>query len=288
MLGGVNILKPVGWSSSDVVVKVRGILRSYVGDKKVKVGHMGTLDPGGSGVLPILFGKATRLFDYRLGGRKLYRAFFVFGKSTDTLDSYGKLTHSGARIPSIEEIQSVLSGFIGEIDQVPPEYSSVSVGGLRGYAAARKGIVLDMPLRKVNIYSISIRSFENSTLEVDVECSGGTYIRSLGRDIAKALDSVMYMSAIIRLADKNFSIEDSITIEEFSTAPEKGIITIDELLRDEIRVDIDAVTGVKLLNGLSCPANGIDGVYALYIDSKCYGLCKDNHSEIETVVRLWE
>lgn len=288
MTGGVNILKPAGWSSSDAVVKVRGILRSYCQDKKIKVGHGGTLDPGACGVLPILFGKATGLFDYRLGGRKLYRARFVFGSSTDTLDSYSETTHKGARIPEYSEIVGGLSGFIGEIDQVPPRYSSVSVGGVRAYAAARRGQELILPSRRVKIFSIEPLSYDCGVLELDISCGGGTYIRSLCRDIAAALGTAAYMSLLIRLEDRDFAIEDSHTIEEFSDNPEACIIGIDELIRDEPRVDIGMELGSKLINGVRIAERGVSGFYSLYIDGRCYGICRDCEGAVKTAVRLWE
>ena len=128
--GFINVLKPSFMTSSDVVVKVRGILKKHYGEK-VKVGHLGTLDPGGAGVLPVAIGKGARLFPYTDESVKVYRAGFKFGVETDTLDSFGKVTKTCDKIPTKEEILTVLPKFIGKIAQLPPNYSSISVNGKR-------------------------------------------------------------------------------------------------------------------------------------------------------------
>ena len=167
MLGVFNVLKPTGWTSSDVVVKVRHILREYTGDKKIKVGHLGTLDPAGSGVLPVCFGAATKLFDYYVSMDKIYRTTFTFGKSTDTLDAYGVVTESGGRVPSICEITAKIGMFLGNIMQIPPKFSRISVNGERACDAARKGKDIQIKPREVSIYAIEILSFDDGVLALD-------------------------------------------------------------------------------------------------------------------------
>lgn len=286
MLGVINVNKPTGYSSSDVVVVVRGMLRRYFGEKNIKVGHLGTLDIGGSGVLPIVFGKATKLFDYLSTSRKKYRAEFVFGKLTDTLDSYGDVVANNDKSISRDEIESVLPSFIGEIDQIPPKYSRVSVGGVRGYQAMRRGGDIEMPTKKVVIYSIDILSFEDNRLVVDVECSGGTYIRSLARDIAEALGTVAYMSWIIRLETKGLTVSESVTLDELRTDIGRYIQPIDGLISDIMRVDISDKR--RILDGLPVSACGIKGDYLGIIDGRIYGIVRDEADSIKTIINLYE
>lgn len=286
MLGVINVNKPTGYSSSDVVVVVRGMLRKYFGEKNIKVGHLGTLDIGGSGVLPIVFGKATKLFDYLSTSRKKYRAEFVFGKLTDTLDSYGDVVAVNDKSISRDEIERVLPSFIGEIEQIPPKYSRVSVGGVRGYEAMRRGGDIEMPTKKVVIYSIDILSFKDNRLVVDVECSGGTYIRSLARDIAEALGTVAYMSWIIRLETKGLTVSESVTLDELRTDIGRYIQPIDGLISDIMRVDISDKR--RILDGLPVSACGIKGDYLGIIDGRIYGIVRDEADSIKTIINLYE
>lgn len=286
MLGVININKPTGYSSSDVVVVVRGMLRKYFGEKNIKVGHLGTLDIGGSGVLPIVFGKATKLFDYLSTSRKKYRAEFVFGKLTDTLDSYGEVVSVDDKSINIDEIKQVLPSFIGAIDQVPPKYSRVSVGGVRGYEAMRRGGDIEMPTKKIEVYSIDILSFDKNRLVVDVECSGGTYIRSLARDIAEAVGTVAHMSWIIRLETKSLTICESVTLDELRTNIERYIQPIDGLIGDITRVDISDKR--RILDGIPVSACEIKGDYLGMIDGKIYGIVRDESGVIKTLINLYE
>lgn len=286
MLGVININKPTGYSSSDVVVVVRGMLRKYFGEKNIKVGHLGTLDIGGSGVLPIVFGKATKLFNYLSTSRKKYRAEFVFGKLTDTLDSYGEVVSVDDKSINIDEIKQVLPSFIGAIDQVPPKYSRVSVGGVRGYEAMRRGGDIEMPTKKIEVYSIDILSFDKNRLVVDVECSGGTYIRSLARDIAEAVGTVAHMSWIIRLETKSLTICESVTLDELRTNIERYIQPIDGLIGDITRVDISDKR--RILDGIPVSACGIKGDYLGMIDGKIYGIVRDESGVIKTLINLYE
>ena len=192
MNGFINVIKPVGATASDVVVKLKFLLQEK------KIGHLGTLDPGASGVLPIAVGQATRLFDFLTDKVKYYRAFFTFGKTTDTLDAYGVLTESSDVIPDENAIKGVLTGFVGEFDQIPPVYSAKSVGGVRSYKLARSGAEVELKPKRVSIYEIRLISQKSDdTFVVDIKCSAGTYIRSLARDIAQACGTVGYMGDLI-------------------------------------------------------------------------------------------
>lgn len=286
MIGVFNIIKPTGFTSSDVVVKIRGILRRHYGVKNIKVGHLGTLDPGGSGVLPIVFGKATRLFDYLSRSDKKYRAEFVFGVTTDTLDSYGVVTETSENIPNSEQISRVIAEFIGEIDQIPPQYSRVSVDGVRSCDAARRGVEIDVPTRKVLIKNIEIVRQSSGRVTLDIECGGGTYIRSLCRDIAERLDTVAYMSYIIRLAAKTLTVENGVTIAEVADEIEGNILPIDVLLEGMPRYEI--TEGDKMLHGLDVNPLGKIGDYIGLINGDVYGVCRDGINNIETIVNLYD
>lgn len=286
-MGVINVLKPTGWTSSDVVVKVKHLLKNYTGNKKIKVGHLGTLDPAGSGVLPICFGSATRLFDYMVGQDKVYRATFCFGKTTDTLDSYGVVVGECKNIPTLDEITSKIGMFLGKIMQLPPKYSRISVGGIRACDAARDGKEIDIKPRQVNVYNINILSYDDGVLTLDIHCSGGTYIRSICRDLAVAVDSIAYMSSIIRLQNKNFFIENAVTLDELKDNIEKHIISLEDLFSDMPKVYVQGKESFQLLNGVKIANRGIKTDYIVVIDGKIFGICKDGDKNLEVVVRLW-
>ena len=221
MNGFINVLKPVGATASDMVVCIKHILHEK------KIGHLGTLDPGASGVLPVAVGLGTKLFDFLTDKTKKYRAFFTFGKTTDTLDSYGNIVVDNGAIPSANQLQAVLSGFTGEFEQVPPVYSAKSVGGVRAYKLARNGIQVELKPRKINIYNISfIAQKTDDTFVFDITCGGGTYIRSIVRDIADKLNTVGYMSGLIRLQSGCFDIEQAYTLDEIRSLKERCITDI--------------------------------------------------------------
>lgn len=227
MNGFVNVLKPVGATASDVVVCVKHVL----GERKV--GHLGTLDPGASGVLPVAVGQATRLFDFLTNKVKRYRAFFTFGTTTDTLDSYGVITQKSDVLPTDDQIRAVLSGFVGEFDQIPPIYSAKSVDGVRAYKLARSGVDVELKPRKICIYDIRfVERKSYNTVVVDITCGGGTYIRSIARDLADSLGTVAYMSGLIRLQSGCFDIEHAYTLDEIRTLKEQCLLDVMYPLND--------------------------------------------------------
>ena len=208
MNGFVNVLKPVGATASDIVVCVKHIFRE-------KAGHLGTLDPGASGVLPIAVGQATKLFDFLTNKTKYYRAFFTFGKTTDTLDSYGTVTETNGTLPNADDVSVALKHFCGQLNQVPPVFSAKSVNGVRAYKLARSGAQVELKPRTVTVYGIDLVSrLSADTFVIDIRCSGGTYIRSLARDIAAYCGTVGYMSGLIRLQSGCFDIARAYTLDE--------------------------------------------------------------------------
>ena len=221
MNGFINVLKPVGATASDVVVCLKHVLHEK------KVGHLGTLDPGASGVLPIAVGLGTRLFNFLTNKVKYYRAFFTFGKTTDTLDSYGEVTDTCEHIPTSEQVETVLQSFVGELQQIPPAYSAISVGGVRAYKLARSGETVELHSRNVSVYDIKlVKQQDANTFVIDIWCSGGTYIRSLARDIAAACRTVGYMSGLIRLKSGCFDIQSAYTLDEIRELKEKCLLDV--------------------------------------------------------------
>ncbi len=213
--GFLNISKPYGWTSHDVVQLVRrltGIRR---------VGHAGTLDPAAVGVLMVAVGRATRLIDYLAEQYKCYCGDVVLGAATDTDDGEGAVLY--ARDPSnitLDLATEALSGFLGEIEQVPPQYSAVKVQGKKAYEVARKGGKTHLAPRRVTIKGLAVVDWEPPTLSVAVLCSKGTYIRSLARDLGERLGVGAHLGALVRLASGPFTWEDAVGIEDLKLAAE--------------------------------------------------------------------
>jgi tRNA pseudouridine55 synthase len=224
MLHGWIILdKPVGLGSTTAVSAVKRLLRE-AGEPKTKVGHGGTLDPLASGVLPIALGEATKLAGRMLDATKAYDFTIGFGEETDTLDAEGEVIATSNVRPTLADIETVLPGFIGEIDQVPPVYSALKIGGKPAYARARSGEALEMKSRRVVVHSLSIghpgESGGPTAYKVTLSCtvSKGTYIRSLARDIAHALGTVGHVSHLRRTRAGPFSLDQAISLDFLSEA----------------------------------------------------------------------
>lgn len=281
MKGFVNINKPYGMTSSDIVVKVRGILRRASGEKQ-KVGHLGTLDPIGTGVLPIAVGTATRLFDYMQQKVKIYRATFVFGETTDTLDCTGKVIEIGSVIPTREQIEETAKNIVGEIDQIPPQYSAKSVGGVRAYDLARKGIQVDLKPKKVTVYYVKTvdcnldgtpYALKENEYAFEIACSSGTYIRSIARDLAASLGTLAYMSSICRVRSGDFEICDSVSLEDFEKMPLEYLKPMDCALKSFQKVPIDYTQKGKVLNGVSLRIDDLPlGDFVVECDGEVLGI----------------
>ncbi len=211
--GFLNLNKPLHLTSHDVVAAIRRRCRPSSG--KVKVGHAGTLDPLADGVLIICLGAATRLSEYMMRSRKVYRAQITFGTSTTTFDAAGDVvaTQDASRLTQAN-IEDALPQFIGEIRQIPPMYSAVKVKGKKLYELARAGQTVARPERKITIYSIDIISWNAPALEMEIQCSAGTYIRSLANDLGDALGVGAYLSALTRIASGAFRLDQSIALDE--------------------------------------------------------------------------
>ena len=242
--GFVNINKPTGMTSTEVVNKVKKIL------KIKKVGHLGTLDPAASGVLPIAFGKATKFFEYFLNKDKCYKAIAEFGVLTDTLDSFGNITENQNVSITENDINAVLKAFRGKILQTPPKFSAIKIDGKRAYELARDGQDIEIKPREIEIYDIKLeKELAKNRFLFSVHCSAGTYIRTLFNDIAQKLGTVATTTAIIRTKSGPFSIEDSLTIDEFDANLQ--VLSIDSALCGLKKIEIDdEITYKRLLNGV--------------------------------------
>lgn len=223
MDGIVNINKPVGITSHDVVARVRKLL------KQRRVGHAGTLDPAASGVLPICAGQATRVAEYLSESGKAYRATIIFGVVTDTYDSEGTITRTASTADLTRPtIEAMLPAMLGEQMQVPPRYSAIKLHGQPAYKRARAGEDVAMEARPVTIYRLDIIDWQHPALTLDIECSKGTYIRSLAYDLGEKTGCGAYLDALVRTRSGPFSLSDSITLEQLAQAAEQG--TVDKLL----------------------------------------------------------
>lgn len=253
MLNGfINLYKSPQMTSN----RALSILKKALKENNIatKVGHFGTLDPMAEGVLPVALGRATRLFDYSLDKIKKYRATFQFGIATDTLDITGKVTSEGRKDVAEEEVLSVLPALIGEVMQVPPAFSAKSIGGQRAYKLARKGEEFFIAPKKVTIYSIDLlEKTPADNFVFDITCGGGTYIRSIVRDMAELLGTVGIMTKLIRFSSGKFDIANSINIEKLPDDLSDIILPMDYLLDDFDPYYIEGNRYFKVNNGLFVP-----------------------------------
>lgn len=268
MDGIINVLKPPGLTSRQVVSMIKGITRIK------KVGHAGTLDPGACGVLPVMVGKATRLFDYMGEGKKEYIAEFTFGTSTTTQDSYGDVVETGRVIITDDMLREAISGFVGECRQRPSIYSAVHINGKRAYDYAYEGKDVELPERTVNIFEMELidRTGENSYL-VRVLCSKGCYIRSLCEDVAKKMCTNGYVSVLLRTKTGMFNIEDSYTIDELQAFTPDKVTSVDSVLGDLQELHIKRELDFALHNGNKLPLEGFDKTPIMDVAYRVFDSC---------------
>lgn len=271
--GFFNVDKPSGLVSSTVVNKLKWLTGA-------PCGHMGTLDPLASGVLPVGVGNAARLFDYFLEKEKEYVAEFTFGVDSDTLDSTGNLVYGGY-VPVESEISAVLPTFFGDIMQIPPKYSAKNVNGKRGYELARAGVEFELAPKKVHIYGMELlgkSEDKENTYYIKIRCGGGTYIRSLARDIAAALGTKAVMSSLLRTQSGCFYLDKAIPFSLLESDPpieelEKYLIPTASVLPFEALLLNEKQT-VKILQGQQVRVEQADGLYKLYDGESFYGIAE--------------
>ncbi len=282
MNGFINLIKPEGMSSAYAV----GLIKSKF---RLKAGHMGTLDPMASGVLPIGINHASRLFPYMLSKNKTYIAEFKFGLLTDTLDITGSIEKTCDYIPKKEEIENALKDFTGEFLQEPPRYSAKCVNGKRGYELARKGLSFSLEPKLVNVTSIKLLEKVNEdTFKFEIKCLGGTYVRSIARDLGYKTNSLAVMSKLLRSECGTFSISNGVTVEEIKNAEnlESLLIPSDSVVNFE-KLILTKEQAKKIIDGVYENYGFKDGIYRVYNESEFLGVgtSKDGLIRINAYVR---
>ncbi|GKX31746.1 tRNA pseudouridine synthase B [Vallitalea longa] len=248
MNGIINIYKEKGYTSFDVVAILRKKLRIK------KVGHTGTLDPEAEGVLPVCIGKATKVADYITDTTKIYQATMTLGIETDTQDHTGKILNQKEVTSTHEEIEEAIKSFIGDYKQVPPMYSALKVNGKRLYELARQGKTVERKARDIYIYDIEIIKIEGNNIDIKVECSKGTYIRTLCADIGAELGCGAHMSKLVRTKSSLFHIESSLKLKEIDYYIENNslneiITNVDQVFADYGELIIHSKFDKFLYNG---------------------------------------
>lgn len=276
--GIIPINKPQGWTSFDVVNKLKYKL------KPLKVGHLGTLDPMATGVLLITIGKATKLFDIMQEKTKTYIAEFEFGYETDTLDATGEIITKNSYIPTEQEILDVLPKFIGKISQIPPKYSAKSVNGVRAYTLARNGMQFELKPKEVEIYAINMLEFNGISAKLEITCGSGTYIRSIGRDVAKELNTVATMTSLVRTKVGAIDLNKTVEIENLGDLQE-SILPIKQILDFET-LNLTIEEKYKILNGQTLGIEKKDGIYLLEDDCDVIALIKIKENKSKMSVFL--
>lgn len=249
MIGILNVYKPKGITSHDVVSFVRRKL------KMKRIGHTGTLDPLATGVLPVLVGNATKLSDIIMADEKKYIARVILGVTTDTDDTTGEVIEKKDVSVTEEQLNDAVKDFIGEIEQIPPMYSAIKVDGKKLYQLARKGVEIERKPRKITIYSIEIKNFDGTSFDMYVHCGKGTYIRALCRDVGEALGTGACMDALERTMSGVFTKENSYTFEEIEQAADSGrieelLLAPDSVLDEFAAVSVTEENVIKIKNGI--------------------------------------
>ena len=277
MNGIIIIYKPKGWTSHDIVAKVKKITQE-------KVGHTGTLDPLATGVLPLLIGKGTLCSKYLINHDKKYKVTLKLGKKTSTGDEEGEIIEEqniNEQILEQSNIEEVLKKFIGEQEQIPPIYSAIKVKGKKLYEYARNNQEVKIEPRKITIYEINLLKIDKSRNEIqfEVKCSKGTYIRSLCEDIAKALGTVGYMKELERTEVGDFKLEQSISIDDVISISESDknkieekIIGIEDLFNNLENIELNKRKLQLFLNGVRLTVDNKPGLYKIYNNNTFIGI----------------
>lgn len=265
MNGLINLYKPSGKSSAQAVAAVRRIL----GEKTV--GHMGTLDPMAEGVLVVGVGKSARLFDYISGRRKTYIAKFKFGSQTDTLDALGTVTDVTNDIPSVDAAMGAMLSLVGKIEQLPPKYSAKHVGGKRAYALARSGESVTLSPVSVEIFDAQLICQPSlDEMVFSIECSAGTYIRSICRDVAKLCGSLATLTYLQRTRSGCFDVKDSISLDALDVQKHSTLIAPDAVL-DMPSYTVDSSLYDDLRNGRKIECRMTDE-FKVYCNGEFFGV----------------
>lgn len=285
--GCINVYKEKGFTSFDVIAKLRGIL------KQKKIGHTGTLDPQAEGVLPVCLGNATRLCDMLTEKDKVYRAELVLGVVTDTQDVTGQVVSRTEELPDIGEVRKAVASFSGAYMQVPPMYSAVKINGKKLYELAREGKTVERKARLVEIYAIDILKEELPVITLRVHCSKGTYIRTLCHDIGEMLGCGACMGSLLREKVGGFLLKDALTLGQIEEKMADGsfssmVTPVDEMFPSYPKITVAEKWDAVVHNGnvLTPEQAGVDrpmekirvydsryrfvGVYVWHTERKCF------------------
>ena len=261
MPNGIIIIdKPAGWTSMDVCAKLRGILHEK------RVGHAGTLDPMATGVLPVFIGQATKAVSFAENGRKVYEAVLQLGRVTDTQDTTVETLEERAVTVTADDMRAALPRFLGEIEQIPPMYSAIKVNGQKLYDLARQGKEVARKPRRITIYDLALtEELGNGQYALRVECSKGTYIRTLCHDLGQALGCGGCMAALRRTEASGFGIGEAVTLEDAAREGEALLRPLDSLFRVYPAFTIpNAALEKKCLCGNPLRVSLADGIYRVY------------------------
>lgn len=247
--GLLNLNKPAGPTSHDMVARVRR------GTRVKKIGHAGTLDPLATGVLVLCVGAATRLSEYVMDSTKTYRARVQFGAQTNTYDAEGEIVAQSDVPVEREAILAALDGFRGDIQQIPPMYSAIKRGGQKLYHLARAGETVELEPRPVTIHRLDLLAWEPPVATLEIQCSPGTYIRSLAHDLGQVVGAGAYLAALERTASGQFTTANAVTWDDFAAAIEAGtweelLLPADMALADHPAVHLDAERLTRVRNGI--------------------------------------
>ena len=275
MDGFVNLYKPAGMTSHDAVNRVRKIFMTR------KVGHAGTLDPAASGVLPVAVNRATKFLEYLTARDKTYRAEILFGTATDSGDLDGEIV---ARVENfsvtVDDIKSALKFFVGEIEQTPPKFSAIKIHGRKACDMARKNLEFDLPRRRVKIFRLELVDVTDISATIDVDCSAGTYIRSLAVDLGARLNLPATLKNLIRLRVGDFKLADSVTFDELD---ESRLLPIDACLKHLPTFELPENRIRAFMNGLPTTVDVVDENFLrVTSDGKFLGVGKISDSQLRS------
>ncbi|MDY6086578.1 MAG: tRNA pseudouridine(55) synthase TruB [Succiniclasticum sp.] len=266
--GIINVLKPPGMTSHDVITKIRHMYHIK------KAGHVGTLDPDAAGVLPVFLGNATRLLEYASAERKCYRAEALLGVRTDTGDDSGTpVEEKTAAHLTRAKLEQVLAQFRGQIMQVPPMYSALKVQGKKLYEYARQGQEIVREPRPIEIFRLQLVAYDPPYFTLDIECSKGTYIRTLLEDIAAAADTCACMTFLLRTGAGRYPLAEAFTLEEIAATPEKVLLLPETAVAHFPLLAVNPLQAYRITGGVRTTIKGTaEGTYRLYCGSEFLGL----------------